>query len=339
MVEPSPIAGKGYTLVKDWDFGENILDLQELRAEFHTRYIYANGTLDHLNDEWTRYRDKGNHEFGINSLKLIARLKGTLDPGKIESGMIRSKSTFQYGYFEIRCKIPDAGSVWPAFWLNPEDKKWPPEFDILEHVNNSRWHKADETFIAYHEHDAAGVERTDLKKHVDLTNQGWYKPGNTNYGDNFHTFALEWTPGRGKWYIDGVLVRDQDAPWLHKDGTDGGPAHVLANLGMGGAWATNPTQETPFPIVFEIDYIRVWQRPPKNGSAPFTLTRAGDTDHVNTAQITFDGGLVNVAFAPGELTKDITVPGYVGQPTEATITSVAAGGIGIATATSTAKAL
>lgn len=59
--EPEPISGKGYRLVRDWDFGVNIRDEIELRQQFYTRYIYANGTLDHLNDEWQRYRDNANH--------------------------------------------------------------------------------------------------------------------------------------------------------------------------------------------------------------------------------------------------------------------------------------
>ena len=58
----SPSAS-GYRLVKDWDFGTTIRDQDALRREFHTRYIYGNGTLDHLNDEWSRYRDNDNHVF------------------------------------------------------------------------------------------------------------------------------------------------------------------------------------------------------------------------------------------------------------------------------------
>ena len=64
----------GYRLIKDWDFGATIRDEEALRREFHTRYIYANGALDHLNNEWSRYRDRENHVFTQNSLGLVARV-------------------------------------------------------------------------------------------------------------------------------------------------------------------------------------------------------------------------------------------------------------------------
>ncbi|MEA2697193.1 MAG: hypothetical protein QOI66_1464, partial [Myxococcales bacterium] len=66
--------GSGYRLVKDWDFVSAIRDEQALRREFHTRYIYGDGSLDHLNDEWSRYRDRDNHVFTSQGLALVARV-------------------------------------------------------------------------------------------------------------------------------------------------------------------------------------------------------------------------------------------------------------------------
>ncbi len=57
-LRPKPIREKGYQLTMNWDFGVNIRNESELRREFYTRYIYSNGKLDYLNDEWQRYRDK-----------------------------------------------------------------------------------------------------------------------------------------------------------------------------------------------------------------------------------------------------------------------------------------
>ncbi len=48
--------------------------------------------------------------------------------------------------------------------------------------------------------------------------------------------------------------------WKHDDGTDGGPAHVLVNLAVGGKWPGPPVEPEAFPAKLEIDYIRVWQR-------------------------------------------------------------------------------
>ncbi len=61
-------------------------------------------------------------------------------------------------------------------------------------------------------------------------------------------------------YVDGVLVVDRAFEWKHPDDTDGGPAHVLVNLAVGGRWPRPPVDAKAFPAKLEIDYIRVWQR-------------------------------------------------------------------------------
>ena len=76
--EPVPIVGQHYRLVKNWDFGKNVTSRPQLDAEFFTRYIYNDGKLDTLNDEWERYRDNDNHVFADGVLKLTARLTGGL---------------------------------------------------------------------------------------------------------------------------------------------------------------------------------------------------------------------------------------------------------------------
>jgi hypothetical protein len=83
--------------VQDWNFGVNIRDETELRQQFHTRYIYNNGTLDHLSDEWTRYRDNANHVFLDGNLALVARVKEVVKGGEVKSGMLRSKWSGQNG--------------------------------------------------------------------------------------------------------------------------------------------------------------------------------------------------------------------------------------------------
>ncbi|MDQ3073044.1 MAG: glycoside hydrolase family 16 protein, partial [Bacteroidota bacterium] len=47
------------------------------------------------------------------------------------SGMISSHLSMsqQYGYFEVRCKIPKGYGLWPAFWMMPT-VGYPPELDI-----------------------------------------------------------------------------------------------------------------------------------------------------------------------------------------------------------------
>ena len=125
----------GYQKVFDDEFSTANLDT----AKWWTRYIYSNGTLDYLNDELQRYRENHNHVIMNDTLQLTARLPGD---GSIESGMVRSKMTFNGGYFEAKLRVPSGLGSFPAFWLNSDSApdgsvSWPPEIDIMENVINA----------------------------------------------------------------------------------------------------------------------------------------------------------------------------------------------------------
>jgi beta-glucanase (GH16 family) len=251
---PAPIAGQGYRLVKDWSFGDSIRDMKQLREQFHTRFIYQGGTLDTLNDEWQRYRDNDNHELISDRLALVARVPRELKNGQIESGMLRSKWSFEFGYVEGRMKVPAGRGLWSAFWLNPQDQVWPPEIDILEIVNNGR-DTTKSSFHFLHSGDRKG--RPALVSLLDKF--GAYRPG-ADFAEGFHHFAVLWEPGRVRHYVDDRLVVDRPFDWTHKGGTGAGPAHVLVNLAVGGQWPGPPLRAEDFPARLEIDYIRVWQK-------------------------------------------------------------------------------
>lgn len=251
---PAPVRDKPYRLVKNWDFARTVTDLTALREEFFTRYIYNNGRQDALNDEWQRYRDNDNHQFENGALALVARAPAELAKGKIESGMLRSKWSGQYGYFECRVKVPGGRGLWPAFWLNPQDGKWPPEIDILEIVNNGR----DTTRNSFHFLHTGSQEKMPPPT-VSLLNQHKsYRPG-FDYQDDFHTFAVDWEKDRVRHFVDDVLVVDRAFRWTHRDGSDGGAAHVLLNLAVGGQWPGPPEGPGIFPAKLLVQHMRVWQ--------------------------------------------------------------------------------
>lgn len=246
-------ASEQYRLVKDWDFVHRITSRSQLRDEFHTRYIYAGGTLDHLNDEWTRYRDNNNHVFTPDGLALTARLLGPLEPGNIESGMLRSKWVGEYGVYEICMKVPKGAGMWPGFWLNPEDQRWPPEIDVVEIVNKSKAASRQSYHYLHGIDEKRGARRVSL-----LGREENYEPG-FDYTDDFHVFAVEWSRGRVKHRVDGKLISDREFGWTHNDGTDGGAAHLLVQLAIGGKWPGPPRAED-LPARLVIRYMRVWQR-------------------------------------------------------------------------------
>lgn len=248
------LSREGYRKVQDWDFVSGIRDQAALRRQFFTRYIYDGGRLDHLNDEWSRYRDDDNHRFTPEGLALVAHAPGEPAPGTVSSGMLRSRWTGQYGIFEARLKLPSGRGLWPAFWLNPQNGRWPPEIDVVEVVNNG----VDTTQHSFHfVHGKAEATKTEvIQSSLDARQRFDAK---LDLAAAFHDYAVEWTPERVRHYIDDRLVIERRYLWRHDDGSDAGPAHLLLNLGVGGKWP-GPPGAAVLPASLLMAHLRVWQR-------------------------------------------------------------------------------
>lgn len=247
-------------------------------SKWWTRYIYEDGKLATLNDERQLYGEDGNHVLTGGALHLTARLAPDLKPPRwrYTSGMIRSKPTFKYGYFEARVKVPAGRGCWPGFWLNAdadEDGKaeWPPEIDILEFVNNggndrpNMMHMG--VVVSRHKNPTPNPWGGEiLAKHDLVTPRG--KLGGAIYHapfefpDEFHIIGGLWdTDDTVSIFVDGELMVKFAYRWLHTDGRPAPYAHVLLNLAIGGSWAgQNGIDDDAFPQAFEIDYVRVYQK-------------------------------------------------------------------------------
>ncbi len=265
---------EGYLKVFEDNFSESKLNT----AKWWTRYIYKNGMLATLNQERQLFRDNENHLFTGKSLQLTARkVKNEKNPYFLyESGMIRSKMTFKYGYYESRVKMPGGLGVWPAFWLNSDSDsngkaEWPPEIDIFEFVIDGK------TELPNMVHTGV-INNT----HKDKKSHPWkaenlyvdpdYKPGKSLSGgaytapfkfpDDFHTFGALWdTDDTVTIFIDGKKIVQRRYLWIHKDGREAPYAHVLLNLSIGGNWAgRNGIDDSAFPQSLEVDYVRVYQK-------------------------------------------------------------------------------
>eukprot|EP01114_Cavostelium_apophysatum_P022879 TRINITY_DN842_c0_g1_i4.p1 TRINITY_DN842_c0_g1~~TRINITY_DN842_c0_g1_i4.p1 ORF type:complete len:429 (+),score=79.13 TRINITY_DN842_c0_g1_i4:548-1834(+) len=143
----------------------------------------------------------------------------------------------------MRAKHPgNAPGLWPAFWLLNDDGS-PGETDIMEQILS----KPDEVVTTFH-----------------CWREGWAKGNSTkniNYASGWHTYSLQWIPGKVIWYVDGVEV------WsFSSDCVENKPNYILANMAVGGSWPGAPTNATVFPAYLEIDYIRAYKYNPNGGS-------------------------------------------------------------------------
>ncbi|MGE0745901.1 MAG: family 16 glycosylhydrolase [Rhodospirillales bacterium] len=156
------------------------------------------------------------------------------------SGCMTSELTFwqTYGWFEIRARLPIGKGYWPAFWLLPKHRIWPPEIDVME---GSGARPADVHVAAI----GAGKGQT-----AGTWLRGVIEPG------AFHTYAVEWTRESIAWSIDGRTVWRRPN-FIHED------MYLLINLALGHKdphFIPDPDGSTPFPGRFEVDHVRVYAR-------------------------------------------------------------------------------
>jgi len=256
-----PAHASGWVVTFEDDFNGPNLD----RSKWFTRYIYNNGKSDHFNDEKQRFRDNGNHVFKDGILNLVA-MKPTAK-GNYPSGMIRSRQTFRYGYFEARIKIPPGKGLWPGFWLNSDYDKngklsWPPEIDIMEYVENHTSEKLNyvHSNVALSKPNKQGGEW--LYRDPDFNEKFHFYNAPEDITNDWHVYGMLWdTDDTVTVFFDGKKLWQRKYRWVYKDGEEAGPAHILAQLSVGGKWAgAGGIDDDAFPASLQVDYIRVCRR-------------------------------------------------------------------------------
>lgn len=233
-----PLEKTGWRLTFHDEFDGSKLD----ESKWMDRYWHGR---THANHEQEYYAPDGytvsDGQLHLNANPVASGARDKTKGMPYTSGMVSSYGKFsqKYGWFEIRARFPRGKGYWPAFWLLPENRSWPPEIDILEILG----HEPAIAHFTVHFRDAQ-------RRHRDDTHQ-WTGP---DFSKGFHTFACDWEPGLIVWYVDGIERART---------TKGVPdvaMYVIANLAIGGDWPGNPDATTRFPQSMDIDYIRVYQK-------------------------------------------------------------------------------
>ena len=169
----------------------------------------------------------------------------------------KNKESWQYGRIEVRAKIPQGKGVWPAIWMlgtNITQVGWPRcgEIDIMEFVGKE-----------------PGQIHGTLHYFADGKHQSDHESLKTPVPfDDFHTYAIEWTPERIDFYFDNqkyhsapINKADQGANNPFRE-----PQYLILNFALGGDWG-GPIDEAVLPQKFLIDYVRVYQSTDSHGAA------------------------------------------------------------------------
>ena len=88
-----------------------------------------------------------------------------------------------------------------------------------------------------------------------------FKLPSGTFFDDFHTFAIEWRPGRIDWFVDGEKYQTQ-RKWFSEGGPFPAPFdqqfHLLFNVAIGGHFVGDPDETTEFPQKMLIDSVKVY---------------------------------------------------------------------------------
>lgn len=169
--------------------------------------------------------------------------------------LTRGKHQWTYGRFEMRARFATQAGLWPAFWTLGSAREWPGcgEIDIMEYYRGDLL--ANACWAAPGRWQA--VWDTVKKPVADFNNPQWDQA--------FHVWRMDWDEQAIKLYVDDLLLNtieldktinqtpDQANPF-HE------PHYLLVNLAIGGTNGGDPST-TPFPTRYEIDYVRVYQKP------------------------------------------------------------------------------
>lgn len=164
---------------------------------------------------------------------------------------------WQYGRLEVRARIDTSQGAWPAIWTLGVNGPWPEngEVDVMEYYQ-----------IENKPHILANVAWGTEKKWTPVWNSAkipyskltaidpdWHK--------KFHTWRMDWDVHSIQLFLDGELLNSQKlSETINADGTNPfhQPHYLILNLAIGSNGG-NPSQ-TQFPIKYEIDYVRLYQK-------------------------------------------------------------------------------
>lgn len=261
----------GYSVV--WEDEFNVNDFSQYWFENwggggngEVQYYCANG----VHTDGTRTA-----EISDGTLKITAHKvnRFSVDGTRYDyiSARLNTYECWQYGYIEMKAKMPTVAGCWPAFWMLPDYNVYPAyvretnqggagaggEIDILEYLPND----GDISYFSAHSYNVTA----EAGNNTVYSNGGSYCQSTLlNHPEEWHTYGMLWTEDEIIGYLDGQ-------PYFYaEDGTglnvavnpDWGfdkPYYIKINLALGGGWGgtidPNFTSAT-----FEIDYIRVYQQ-------------------------------------------------------------------------------
>lgn len=216
--------------------------------------IATGGTVSYAEDERVRYVKDGKLVFKLFSEDLI-------DWVQAPELVSRNGITFDYGYLEMRAKLPKGNGVYPGFWITRNYSAYPnsPEIDLMEQFSIDNQFAAN-IHLWWFEPDATNTLAT---KHIQVGGAHWFArkvtlpKGETLY-DSYHTYGCEITEDMINFYFDGVKFAEYS---MNKDRMDMFAQLKEIRIGYNkiGSNSSVPMPDKTTVSEFEIEYIHIYQ--------------------------------------------------------------------------------
>lgn len=190
------------------------------------------------------YKESGGEPYGVFEGK----------PLPITTAGVITKKRFLNGYMEVKSKAGNA-AITAAFWAIGYEQ----ELDVFEQMGNPK--------IKDNDIKETGTKSTIHDWSPPATRPTWtwhYKDNDLPFrvADDFHVYGAEWGEDYLKIYIDGKLVDEIHQDELGIEWVLNNPMEIWLDSEIF-KWLGIPHKEE-LPVDFEIEYMRVWQKPTGN---------------------------------------------------------------------------
>lgn len=203
---------------------------------------------------WQKYMSDYDKLYEVKDGNLI--LRGMKNDGLVKGDTAqyitgglytKNKKLLTWGKVEIKAKLNGATGAWPAFWMLPNEGKWPDggEIDIMEHLNyDSIAYQTVHTHYTY-----------DL--HISEPKHGSTGPIDL---DDYNIYTLEILPDRLVFSINGKVSLEYPKIKTDKEGQYpfGVPFYLMLDMQIGGDWV-GPVDPADYPVEMLIDWVKFYK--------------------------------------------------------------------------------
>lgn len=153
-------------------------------------------------------------------------------------------------YVEARLRVDLVEGTWPAFWLLPAGRIWPPEIDIFEGFWKGERAKPDVLTMSMRWRKAAhGADKSINQYGTDIPVSHSVDKFDVR---NWHTYGVHIEEAWLTYYVDDVPVWRAPAPF--RSGTRWYPLFDVTTGGLVG----EPKPDARLPVRMGLDWIKVW---------------------------------------------------------------------------------